>query len=796
MLRLDLKFFIRSFNKRKAVFLINIVGLSISIFCLIVTFLWINNELGTDKFHANGSIYKVMQEMPRANGRIDIDNNTSPLLGPALGLENPEVKQITRYAEKFEDSNTIVWKNKKLKVEGAYADPAFFSTFSYPVKERGEENLLHQPNGIVISTQLSQSIFDRYNAIGESVNLKDAEGADMGSFIVTGIVENKAAESSLAFDFLLPFTILEKNHSWINKWGSSCVDTYLTLNEGVNLTQFEARIKDFVHRKQERRKNQLFLYPFEDYYLHSDFSDGKDAATGRIMYVRAFILFGIFILIIGCINYVNLSTAVASERRKEFAMKTILGATRQNIIRYVFSEAFFLTLFATVIALGGVYIFLDYFNTVTGELLAIPWGSPGFVAMLAIVILAVALLSGSYPAVVFSEVAPLQGIQHQKSGAGKSGNLMRNGLVVFQFCLAVLLMVLSQIIETQNDYVINKDLGFNYDHTYEIYLSEQIKDNYEPFRTEVRKLPSIHGVCRADQLPFNIDNTSTDMSWGWKDANEQYSFSLINVDYDFLETFNIPIAAGRTFSRQYRTDSVAYVINRTAAEIIKQEDPLAMVNENVFFWKGKAPVIGVVEDFHHASLYNAIEPLVMMVEPSEAVSAFVKFKTTPSAAEMNELNALLDQFSPGYPLELTYMGNNYRNLYEGDLVAEKLNSLLAIIAIVISVLGLFGLSLYNSRKSEKSIAIRKVLGASASGIFFGLTRKYLIIVSVSFLIAAPVAYHLSRSWLEKFQYQVDLGASIFLNILLIVIGVTFITTAYYTVKAIVKNPVNTLKMND
>lgn len=796
MWSLNIKFFIRFFLKRKLIFLINILGLSVSLFCLIITYLWVSDEIGMDRFHHSENIYKIMQEMPRANGQIDIDKTTSPLLGPSLLSENPEVEQMTRYVERFGKSSTITWNENSIRVDGAHTDPSFFKIFSYSILNGDKASVLNSPNGLIVSSNLASRLFGKSNPIGKSVHLITEAGESTGSYTITHVVDNNIHQSSLNFDFLLPFKLLEIDHPWINKWGSSCVDTYITLKENISAEQFSGKIVDFIHKKQKRRKNRLFLYLFEDYYLKSDFSAGKDNPTGRIMLVRVFILFGIFILVIGCINYVTLFTAISSDRTHEFATRNILGASSKNIIRYIFTEAMLLTILAMVIAVIGVVIFLGYFNSLTGKVLFVPWFNSEFIFITLVIVLLTSLLSGCYPAILFSEVKPLKGLKGSNWKVKKSSNSLRNGLVVFQFFLAILLMIISQIIETQNDYVMSKDLGFDYKYTVEINLAGKLSSNYDLLREEILKIPSVGGICRADQVPFNIDNSSSDASWGWKDPSEKYSFNLIYVDYDFINVFKIPLIEGRAFSTKFSSDSSAYVINETAAAVIKKDEPLSLIEESLFFWKGKAPIIGITEDFHHTSLHNSIEPLILMIDPSEASLAFIKFDKKPRLSDLNQINKIVASYSPDYPVDITFMNARYQILYTNELVAEKLNKILALVAIVISVLGLFGLSLFNARKSEKIIAIKKVLGASGINIFFELTRKYIFIVLISFAVASPVAYFLSQKWLGKFHFHASPGVEIFIRILLLIMLVTFGTTAYYTVRAVIKNPVKSLKVND
>ncbi|MDW3191857.1 MAG: FtsX-like permease family protein [Cytophagales bacterium] len=776
--------------------MINILGLSVSLFCLIITYLWVNDELSVDQFHDNENIYKIMQEMPRANGQVDIYHSTPALLAPSLASENPEVEFITRYVENFDGNYVISWEEKEIRTDGAHTDPEFLDIFSFPIVNGPKTELLSSPDKVVMAQSVSEALFGEADPIGKVVKINGAAGELVGSFQVQAVVDSKSANSSLQFDFLIPFVTLEKQHTWINKWGSSAINTFVTLNSNASAHQFSSKIVDFIHQKQERRTNRLFLYPFEDYYLHADFSAGKEDPTGKIVYIKAFIIFGIFILIIGCINYVNLATAVASDRSKEFALRNILGATKKNVIMYILTEALLLTIGALFIALIVVLLFLGYFNTLTGKDISIQWFDPNFILLIFGGVLLTSILSASYPAILFTKLNPLQSLPGNNFDAGKKKTSFRSGLVIFQFCLAILLMVISQIVRIQNEYVINKDLGFQYRNTVEIVLSDQIRQNYEPFRTDMMQLPFVKGVCRADYAPFNIDNSSTDASWAWKDPYEKYSFNLVQVDHDFLETFEIPIQGGRGFSRDYGSDSLAYVVNATAASIIMDGEPLSMLNKAMTFWHGRAPVIGVTQDFHHESLYNPIDPLILMFDPEETAYAYVRFTREPDNVMINSLNILLRKYSPGYSVDFSLLENRYESLYSGEMVVEKLNKILAIVATIISILGLFGLSLYNTKKNEKSIAVRKVLGAASHQIFYGLIRKYMVMIIVSFFIAAPASYLLSRQWLQQFYFHAEIGLGLFIAILVIILSVALVTTAYYTLQAINRNPVHSLKADD
>ena len=792
MLRHNLILTFRNFQRYKSTFLINLIGLSSGLACALLIFLWVNDELSVDKFHANDErLYQVMKNYPY-EGNIDTGEDTPGLLAKALAEEMPEVESAVSVfpPADFTFKGILSVGDTYVKAGSKFADKEFFDIFSYPLLQGSKSQVLSDPSSVVISETLARNLFRTTDhVIGKVVSWKGERHS--GDFRVAGIFENSRVNSSIQFDMLFSYDLLLEKFPNFSNWNSNGPSTYVILKKNTELSGFNDKITGFIQSKNAEVPTTLFTRPYSNRYLYGDYENGV-LTGGRIAYVRLFSVIAVFILFTACINFMNLSTAKASRRLKEIGVKKAIGASRSLLTMQYLGEAILLTLSSLVLAIGLVMAFLPHFNDITGKALSLYIDKNLLLAVLGITLMT-GFIAGSYPAIYLSGFNPLTILK----GGGASGNSKyslgelwtRKGLVVFQFIISISLIMSVLVIYQQMKFIQSKNLGYEKDNIITFAPEGKLAEDPSTFLNEIK---NITGVVNASYMRGDLTGLhggTTALEWEGKDPDKVVDFELIGAGYDLIETLEIEFVEGRAFSRDFGSDSSTIIFNEVAVERMGLNDP---VGKTITLWGEEKRIIGVVKNFHFESLYKNVNPLFFQLSPA-ASSLLVKVKEGSEQKTIAQLVEYYQEYNEGIPFEYQFLDETYQKMYTAEQRVSLLSKHFAAIAILISCLGLFGLAAFTAERRLKEIGIRKALGASAASIVGLLTSDFTKMVLIAIGIALPISYFLAQRWLEDFAFHIDLQWWYFAGAGLLALLIAWITVGLQTVKAARVNPVECLR---
>lgn len=786
MFKHNLTISLRTYWRQKSSFLINLIGLSTGLACFLLITLWIKDELSMDKFHThNNQLYQVMEHIQGPNS-IGTSTNTAGPVAATLAEEMPEVSMGVTARTKSINPNTLSVGDVNLKAKGLYATEDLFRLFSFELLAGSPEQVLADPNSIVLSESLAKRLFERADiATGKSLEL-----AHETALTVAGVFKETPASSSLRFDYVLPFESWSRENTWVNEWRNSHPQAFVLLDEGTDIDQFNEKIAGYVERMTEGEDShrQLFVRKFSDNYLYGGFENGVQAG-GRIEYVRLFSLIALFILMIACINFMNLSTARATRRLKEIGVKKSMGATRASLISQYISESTLLAFLSCIVALGIVVAALPTFNLITNKELWISL-DPYTIGFLLLTILGTGLLAGSYPALYLSSLKPILIIKGTlKSSWGEV--LVRKGLVVVQFALSVILIVSVWVVYQQIQFTQNKHLGYDRDNVLIIEKEGKMEtpEAAQTFLSELKRIPGVQGAASIDNTMTHSDWRTNSIEWPGKDPEDRTAFEIIQVDYDAIELLDMEMVDGRTFSRAFGSDTTAIIFNEAAIKHMGLENPVGM---RLDMWGGSPEIIGVVKDFHYESLHEEVDPLIMYLgDRGRYLTVRVDGQRTKST--ITAIRNLYQEANPGFVLDYNFIDDEYAALYAAENRVSTLSRYFAGLAILISCLGLFGLAMFSAAQRQKEIGIRKVLGASYIQLIRLLSMDFTRMVGIAILIGLPISYYLLRNWLNTFAFSIDLHWYFFLGAGLLALLIAWLTVLLQMTQATRVNPVESLR---
>jgi putative ABC transport system permease protein len=788
MIKNYLKIAWRNLLRNKFFSAINILGLALGLACSLLILLWVQNELSTDAFHKNSPRLYTVYEKQYYDHKIVGQYNTPGVLPAEMKKQIPEIEYATGYG--FNNKNTFKVGDKILKIEGSSADSDYFQMFSYPLIQGNVKTALNTPSSLAISRKTAEEFFGSpAAAMGKTMRFENRK-----DFIVSAVFENVPAISSYKFDFLTNWDAFLKDNSWAKEWGNNGPFTYIQLRADANPVLVQKKITHFLDGLNKEQKKgtfteELYLQRFDEGFLHGDFKDGKFEG-GRIEYVRLFSIVAIFILLIACINFMNLTTARSVKRAKEIGVRKVIGAVRGVLIRQFIGESLLLTSIAVIFSLIMLVCLLPLFNSVTQKQIGLPFGQLSFWLKLLVITIVTGVVSGSYPAFFLSSFNPVKVLKGTaKIGSGAAW--FRKGLVVFQFVLSVVLIIGTIIISKQVNYVQSINLGYDRENLIYIPLEGDLSPKYQVFKEEALKTSGIKSVTRMSQEPTDIENGTGGVDWDGKDPSLNIEFTQASVGYDFVNTMKLKMADGRDYSRGFLTDSVGFIINEAALKRIGYKDP---VGKRLTFWGKKGKIIGVAKDFHFASLHSQIRPLVIRFGEKETYgSALVRTQLGKTKEALVSLEKLWRQMNPNFQFTYNFSDEEYKKLYNNEQIIGNIFNSFAFLAIFISCLGLLGLAMFTAEQRIKEIGIRKVLGASVGSLFVLLSREFLILVLISLLIASPLAWYFMDKWLMDFAYRTPIQWWVFALSGVIAILITFITVSFQSAKAALMNPVKSLR---
>lgn len=787
MLRNYLKIAWRNLIRNKTFSALNILGLALGMACSLLIFLWIHDELSVDAYHANGpQLYRVM-ERQFYDGIVEAKYKTPGLLSDELKKQFPEVVYAANYTP-WDARLTFAVGDKINKEVGHWAGADWFKMFSIPLLAGTPETALNSPVSLAISRKVAETYFGNpAMALGKSIRIDNST-----DYQVTAVFENLPDASSEKYDFLLNWYDGLTHHPWMSEWGNNGPYTHIQLRADANVANVEAKLlyflKNYNKNLDAKFDIHLFLQPYEEAYLHSNFKNGQPDG-GRIEYVRLFSVVAVFLLLIACINFMNLATARSVKRAREVGVRKVVGAMRSSLIGQFVGEALLLTFLALLITLGLVFGLLPAFNQLTGKHISFPANQPLFWLAVLGMSFFTGLVAGSYPALFLSSLSPVRVLKGSLQ-FGSGAKFFRQGLVVFQFVLSMLLIVGTIVVYRQVNYVQSKNLGYDRQNLVTVPAEGDLAKSYETFKQEIKRMPGVENVSYMFEAPTGIGSSTGGVSWTGKDPNVNIQFTQTSVGYDFIKTLKIKVA-GREFSKDYGTDSSNYVINQAAVKRIGYENP---VGQPLTMGGRPGKIIGVMEDFHFQSLHEPIQPLILKFDPgADQKTILVRTQPGQTKQALASLEALCKRLNPKFPFTYQFVDEEYQKLYKSETVVGSLANYFAALAIFISCLGLFGLATFTAEQRTKEIGVRKVLGASVASIVTLLSKDFLKLVLIAIVIASPLAWYAMHRWLQDFAYKIDIEGWVFALAGLLAVGIALLTVSFQSVKAALMNPVKSLR---
>jgi putative ABC transport system permease protein len=785
MIKTYFKLAYRNIIKNKAYSIINISGLAIGLASSILILLWVQNELSYDKFHKNaGEIYRITGDLGDLKAAVNAE-----AMPAGLKAELPVVKDYARLSL----VSTVLFEEGNRKFEEKrvfYADPSFMDVFSFPLVLGDRATALKQENGVLITQEMATKYFGSQNPIGKIIRKDNRENV-----VVTGVLANVPANSDLQFDFILPMVILQKANNDPNgdKWENFNFYSYIQLAQSFDpsATNLSALVKQMTQLFQRHSAMPVVfnLQPLTQIHLAPS-RMGDFPGHGNSQYVNIFFIIAILILVVACINFMNLATARSARRAKEIGLRKVAGAIRRQLILQFLSESVFISFLSLLLALAIVWLFLPVFNELADKKLTIPVSDARFwLSLLGIALLA-GLVSGSYPALFLSGFNPVKVLKGNVKSMG--GNLLfRNALVVFQFTASIVLLVGTVVIYNQLKFIRDRNPGFEKANILYMSTEGELWNKQQALKNELKQDPLTSVFTITSDLPTNLQSGNGSADWEGKDPNLHIVYPLMDVNEDFIDVFKLKLVSGRSFSRSFPADSNNFMVNETMLGIMGLK-PAAAVGKAFSFTGRKGTIVGVIKDFNFKPVQQTIEPLILRYNKD---GGFVVVRTAPGKtdATIQALSKISQQLNPAYPFKYDFLDQDMANLYRGEHQMGNIFNLFALLGIFISCLGLYGLSAFMAEQRTKEIGVRKVLGASVLNLVNLLSSGITRLILIAIVISIPLSYYAVNSWLAGFAYHINVGWLVYFTASLAAFGIGWLTVSYESVKAAIVNPVKSLR---
>jgi len=779
-----LKTAIRNIRRQKLYSLINISGLAVGLICCMLILLWVHDEWSYDRFHTHADqTYRAIIVDP--NVGLDKSIAVTPIpLAPAIKNEIPEVTHATRISP---SEMRFVFQDSRFDEKGLLVSPDFFKIFSFPFIQGDPEQITTDLNTVAISEKTAKKIFGTIDPMGQI--LRTERGPE---FLITGVFQDIPSQSHLQPDYLMNFRHLEQMGRDLNRWMDVSFYTYLMLDKNANVQNVTQKIIECHNTHLPDLKVTYRLQPLKQIYLDPPFMFDNIALHGSRQSVIVFSIIAAAILIIACINFINLSTARAVRRSMEVGLRKVVGAKRSQLIRQFLSESALVTIVASLLAFGGMVLFLPAFNTLVSKQISVAILKNGYVLLgfLSIILLA-GLASGTYPALYLSSFQPAKVIK-RAPGQSMRGSLLRKMLIVLQFTLTIAVMTGVFTLEKQLRYIRQMDLGYDKSHLLAVPMHRDMARQYETVKQELLQNPNILSATATANLPMYLQSAALTEEWEGKAIEKKVHLKILWVDEDYVKTFRMEMAEGNFFSKERSSDQYGFVLNQAAVKAMEMEEPIgkrATINVTEGY------VIGVVKDFHFRSLHHTIEPMVFINEPSLFYNMVIRL--APNALKTQDtiqyVETLWKKFAPDNPFIYSFLDERLNSLYHGEQLMGTIFRCFSGLTIFIACIGLFGMASFTAEQRTKEIGVRKVLGASVPGIVGLLMREFTKWVVLANLIAWPVAYYFMNKWLQNFAYRINLSVWIFFLAGLAAFGIALLTVSYKSIKAATANPVDSLR---
>ncbi len=774
---------LRTIRQNRTSTFINILGLAVGLATYMLIMLWVNDELNYDKFNARyDDLYRVVENQYYAGGELFPVAVTPSGLAAGIKEEYPEIKMASRLTERY----YTVRQEEKIFSEGfTLVDPDFLSMFSVELIRGDKARALADPNSVILTEEMAAKYFGDIDPVGMTISI------DKKSFMVSGIMKKFPTNSHIDVKPLIPFPYLKTTGAKMDDWGNNSYWTYVLLGPGTDLKTFNEKIKDLIKRHNEGAVSDIYLQHIGEIHLYSAGKfTAEIGAQGDIRYVRVLSLVAVFILLIACINFMNLSTAQSTRRAKEVGMRKVTGASRRKLIFQFLGESVLLVFVAYLIAVIMIAILLPWFSNLTGKTLVMRYFTLDFLENTLFVILLTGIVAGSYPAFIMSSFNPLIVLKGSVR-TGPGGAIFRRILVTSQFTISVVLIIITLIITRQLTYIQNKKLGYDRENLVYLYFGDEARTHLQTLKQELLSSPDILAVTTTNLLPTDIGNSTSGWTWDGKSSTEEVLMHMVQVDVDYLKTFGMEIAEGRFYSPEMMNDTSFVVINETAARLISPEG--TPIGKFLSIGPYRLNIIGVVRDFHFKSVHRKIEPLVLAFLPKDNYMLFVRISAINRDKTLKLLSETYKKYAGDQPFTIRFLDEDFDNLYKAEKRMSSIFRYFSILAIFISCLGLFGLSLYTAEQKTKEVGIRKALGATSPSITRMFLQEYFRWVIIAILLATPISWFYMQNWLRNFAYHISIRPHEFVLAAVLAFAIAMLTVGFHALKSAGRDPAHSLK---
>ncbi|OQP64164.1 ABC transporter permease [Niastella vici] len=782
----------RNLLKTKGYSAINIGGLAVGMAVAMLIGLWVYDELSFNKYHQHYD--RIAQVMQRAsfNGKLVTQTANPALMGPAIkegyGSDFKHVLQAS-----WVGGHLVTYNNKPFNKTGLYIEPGGPDMLSLQMI-KGTKDALNDPYSIILSASTAKAIFGNTDPMGKVLKFDRNY-----SVKVTGVYEDLPNNASFnELKIMMPWQLWLTQNPWVKQmddpWGSNFSQTFVQIADNADMQKVSAKIKNvklkYVNEGEKRYNWEVFLHPMSKWHLYNDFKNGVNIG-GNIKYVWLFGIIGIFVLLLACINFMNLSTARSEKRAKEVGIRKAIGSMRWQITKQFFMESYIVVMAAFILSIVLLAVLLPLFNNVAGKQIVIPWSNSGFWLLNLAFIFITGLLAGSYPALYLSSFNPLKVLKGTFK-AGKGAVVPRRVLVVLQFTVSVMLIIGTIIVYQQIQYAKNRPIGYSKNGLINFGFESEVKQHFETIRNELKNAGAIEEMTASNSPLTGVWNTNGGFDWEGKDPALAVDFPNNGVTYDFGKTIHWDIKEGRDFSRDYATDSAAFIINESAAKFLGLKDPVGKILK----WDNKPfTIIAIIKDIMQESPFYPVRPTLYHIDKYDNLfNTIVRLNPNKDiSSSVRIIEQELKKYTPDVPFDYQFVDESFGDKFKTEQRIGKLASYFSILAIFISCLGLFGMASFVAEQRTKEIGIRKVLGASVPNLWRLLSTEFVALVLLSCVIAAPIAYFYLKGWLINYDYRIAISWNVFLFASIIALFITLITVSYQAIKAALANPVKSLR---
>ena len=788
-----LKTIIRNLWKNKGYGFLNIFGLAIGITCAGLIFLWAENELNYDNFHTKKDQLYFIRENQKYDSYVATFGSTPALLAPAMQTEIPGIANTCRIGGE-NSTKLISIGDRSVYASGGYVDSSIFSMFTLPFTEGKAQSAFAQLYSMVITQSTAKKFFgDDKNVVGKTVRVDNKQ-----DYIISGVIKDIPQNSSVKFEWVAPFKIwYNENESWAQYWGNNCLSTYVELKPGVNPASVNKLLYDFIQKREDQSIARPFLFALKDWRLRNEFNNGVQTGGGRIEYVRLFSIIAWIILLIACVNFMNLATARSEKRAREVGVRKVLGAGKGSLVFQFIGETMLMAALSAMLAVVLMVLILPAFNLLVQKNLAIGLSQPLHILSLCAITIICGLIAGSYPSLYLSSFNPVFVLKGLKIKTG-SATFIRKGLVVFQFTISIILIVSTIVIYQQIQHVKSRNLGFNKNNLLQIDMNSEMKKNYAVVQQDLLQSGVIEDLAISNYNTLYDGNNTGGFTWEGKTSDNQVLISMRYISPGYMKTTGMKILQGRDL---VSTDSIGsrnmnVMITQSLEELMGKE---SAVGKTLRIGKDSnatvVNVVGVVNDYMYGNMYGKPDPVMFIcVSPENASMLYARLKPGENIEpSLKKIEAVLRKNNPGYPFTYHFVDDQFNQMFNNEQLISKLSRVFSMLAIIISCLGLFGLAAYTAERRIKEIGIRKVLGASVTGIASLLSIEFLQLVLISCIVAFPVSWWMMHKWLQDYQYRIEINWWIFIAAGIAAIFIALLTISFQSIRAAMANPVKSLR---